>query len=132
MNRRSERDPSGLEDEVARLRAAVLRRHGLTPGQSVPQRASARAVERLAQVAVVNAHWGLASSLPYVGRVVVLAQRAIRIGLRWYINPIVEQQNRFNRATLAALHAVIAENDELRARVAEQASSTRADDESLV
>ncbi len=115
---------SGLEAEVARLRAAVLRRHNLLPGQSVPERAATRAIERVAQVAVINAHWGIASSVPVFGRVLVLAQRAIRIGLRWYINPIVEQQNAFNRATLAALHAVLSENDELRARMKEQSSTT--------
>lgn len=115
---------SGLEAEVARLRAAVLRRHDLHPGQPVPDRAATRAIERVAQAAVVNAHWGIASTVPVVGRLIVLAQRAMRIALRWYVNPIVEQQNAFNRATLAALHAVISENDELRARLTEQARDT--------
>lgn len=121
---------SGLEAEVARLRAAVLRRHDLQPSQPVPDRAATRAIERVAQAAVVNAHWGIASSVPVFGRVIVLTQRAMRIGLRWYINPIVEQQNAFNRATLAALHAVISENDELRARIAEQGRTANEQDQS--
>lgn len=120
---------SGLEAEVAQVRAAVLRRHDLLPGQPVPDRSATRAIERVAQTAVVNAHWGIASSVPVLGRVIVLAQRVVRIGLRWYINPIVEQQNAFNRATLAALHAVISENDELRARITEQRRATSEQDQ---
>ncbi len=62
----------------------------------------------------VNAHWGISASWPVGGRFEVLAKRAMRIGLRWLINPIVEQQNDFNAATLAALYELEAELAALR------------------
>ena len=52
-------------------------------------------------------------------------RRVVRYLLRWYINPIVEQQNHFNQALLAldALREVrerelLRENAELRERIA--------------
>ena len=38
-----------------------------------------------------------------MGTAVAYAQKATRVLLRWYINPIVEQQNRFNAATARAI-----------------------------
>jgi hypothetical protein len=47
-------------------------------------------------------------------KVVAIAQKMIRRLLRWYINPIIEEQNRFNAAVVAALDALVQENDRLR------------------
>lgn len=40
---------------------------------------------------------------PLVGRGFAYAKRATRLLLRWYINPIVEQQNNFNAAVSQSL-----------------------------
>jgi hypothetical protein len=69
------------------------------------------------RLATVNAHWGIASDLPIVGRFLVLFRRVLRIGLRWYINPIVDQQNAFNDAVVRALHDLETENEKLRAQL---------------
>ena len=61
-----------------------------------------------------------------LGRPLGLGRKGLRLLLRWYINPIVEQQNSFNAALLSldalgrAREAELArEVAELRARVAE-------------
>jgi hypothetical protein len=99
------------------IREAILRRHGFSDEAAVPGINQPGALEDAVSLATVNAHWGIASSLPVVGRVVVLVRRAMRIGMRWYINPIVEQQNAFNDATVRALFELQAENDALRAEL---------------
>jgi DNA-directed RNA polymerase subunit K/omega len=77
------------------------------------------AVEEAARLSVVNAHWGIASDLPIIGPILVLARRAARLALRWYINPIVEQQNAFNEAVVRALYELETENYELRSKIAQ-------------
>lgn len=47
----------------------------------------------------VSAHLPLRGSGPLAA--VALGRRAVRFLLRWYINPIVEQQNRFNAAAVS-------------------------------
>lgn len=62
-------------------------------------------------------------------------RRVVRYLLRWYINPIVEQQNHFNQALLAldALREarereLLRENEALRARVARLEGGANAPD----
>jgi hypothetical protein len=50
-------------------------------------------------------------------KAVALAQKVVRRLLRWYINPIVEEQNRFNQSVTQALEALAAENARLRSEV---------------
>ncbi|MFL5803766.1 MAG: hypothetical protein ACJ8CR_18735 [Roseiflexaceae bacterium] len=65
----------------------------------------------------VNAHWPLAgATLPQ--RVIALLNKLVRRYLRWYINPIVEQQNAANAAFTIALMRLIALDAERRAEVA--------------
>jgi hypothetical protein len=73
-----------------------------------------RALSEARRLARVNAHWGVTSSWPVAGRIEILAKRAMRIAARWYINPIVEQQNEFNLAVLGALYEIEAELAALR------------------
>lgn len=47
-------------------------------------------------------------------KVVAMAQKASRRLLQWYINPIVEQQNRFNKAVVQTLETVWQQNAQLR------------------
>ena len=57
----------------------------------------------------VNDTWFVSAHLPItwdrrvIGRVGAYTKRLVRLLLRWYINPIVEQQNRFNAATARAI-----------------------------
>ena len=74
--------------------------------------------------AVVNAHLPLTAA-GRLGAALGLGRKATRFLLRWYINPIVEQQNHFNAALLSldALNGarereLLREIEELRARVA--------------
>ena len=86
--------------------------------------------ERWAQV---NAHLPLTTS-GRLGGALGLGRKATRFLLRWYINPIVEQQNHFNAALLsldalnrAREQELVREVAELRARVAALEAERAAD-----
>jgi hypothetical protein len=55
---------------------------------------------------VISAHWPIVG-VGLVGRIVAALQKITRRVLRWYINPIVEQQNAFNDAALRAMRLMI-------------------------
>ena len=107
-----------LRRQSRRIREAVLARHGYAPDAHVAPAASAARLDAVAQLARVSAHWGIASNTPLVGPLLVYWRRALRIVLRWYINPIVEQQNAFNQAVSRALFDLQSENEELRVELA--------------
>jgi hypothetical protein len=62
-----------------------------------------------------------------LARLAALAQKLVRRALSWYIEPLVEDQNRFNQAVVAALEALAQENallaGELRASRAQEIRS---------
>lgn len=84
-----------------------------------------RLIDDATRVSRVSAHWGIVPSWPVAGRLEVLGKRVIRIMLRWYINPIVEQQNDFNSAVLRALYEIESEVDALRAELGASPESER-------
>ncbi len=57
-------------------------------------------VGRLRRLADVELDFPSGSDRPLVGGAVRLAKKAVRRALRWYVAPIMEQQSRFNHATL--------------------------------
>lgn len=116
-----------LQVQVERVRAALLDRHGYAPGMELPRDLARSPLEDVQRLATVNAHWGIASDLPVVGRFLVLFRRVLRIGLRWYINPIVDQQNAFNDAVVRALHDLETENEKLRAQIRSAADGSSDD-----
>jgi hypothetical protein len=61
----------------------------------------------------VSAHLPVTWDLRIVGRLGAYTKRLVRILLRWYINPIVEQQNRFNSATARAIVEITAYQERL-------------------
>lgn len=78
---------------------------------------SSRVLELMRQRVEVEAHWPIA--WPYWppglwAKVVALWQKLIRRLLCWYINPLVKQQNEFNRATLYAVQSLSHEISSLR------------------
>ena len=64
--------------------------------------------------AKVNSHLPLLWEDMIVGRLRALVQRVVRRLLRWYINPIVDQQNVYNAAAAKALTLLAADNARLR------------------
>lgn len=101
------------------LRAEVRARR-VAQGQIEPsplERDLQRSLDEIELYRVVSAHWPLlGKTLPQ--RAVALLNKLVRRYLRWYINPIVEQQNAANVATRAALLAIIRLDAERRAQVA--------------
>jgi len=75
-------------------------------------------LRQAADLAHISAHFPIMWRIPVVGRLLSLVQRAMRIGLRWYINPIVDQINDFNEATVTALNTITARQEALAARIA--------------
>jgi hypothetical protein len=55
---------------------------------------------------VISAHLPLKNN-GILGRFITMAQKIIRRLLRWYINPIVEQQNMYNDAVMRTMQALV-------------------------
>ncbi|MGQ9925436.1 MAG: hypothetical protein ACUVS4_01070 [Chloroflexaceae bacterium] len=85
---------------------------------SALERELGHAAEQLEITRVVSAHWPLEGRTLYE-RAWILVHKVVRRGLRWYINPIVEQQNAFNESAARALRLLIESHAELRARIAD-------------
>ncbi|MDQ2807637.1 MAG: hypothetical protein M3Z04_12125 [Chloroflexota bacterium] len=62
-----------------------------------------QSVDEVNDLWFVSAHLPITWRVPGLGTALAYAQKATRVLLRWYINPIVEQQNRFNSAVARAL-----------------------------
>jgi hypothetical protein len=92
-----------IEQTLAELRAAVRREAGYLTEDEIPTGPQLSSVRDAADLSSVSAHLPLQSTLPVIGPLIVFAQRVLRLGLRWYINPIVEQQNAFNDSVVRAL-----------------------------
>lgn len=109
-------DDETVANQVANLRQALLERHGVkSENELIANSSIDSALLAATRQARITAHWGITPTLPVLGRLEVLAKRVMRLGLRWYLNPIVEQQNSFNDAVVTALYELRAENDRLRA-----------------
>ena len=110
----------GSQDRAAaairQIRAEIERS---VPAERIEAEASIeRSLQVLRQRASINAHWGIVPTWPVLGRIEVLGKRVLRILLRWYINPIVEQQNQFNLAVIAAIHDIEAQVHALSSDIA--------------
>ncbi len=100
------------------IRSAVRRKAGYSTESDVPDSTSTSTmVSELADLAVVSAHLPVTWSTPVIGRAISLAKRGTRILLRWYINPIVEQQNTFNEALVKAVAALDEHQRDLERRL---------------
>lgn len=104
---------SAIEVTMREIRERVAA--GRSEEAAVRARNLERALSEARRLATVNAHWGITPTWPVAGRLEVLAKRAMRIAARWYINPIVQQQNEFNLAVLGVLYELEAELSALRA-----------------
>jgi hypothetical protein len=88
------------------VEAALTRLAARPPGQRpavtyvVPDHEVDPRMARLRSMANIRTEFHSGSARPVVGGVVRLAKRVVRRGLRWYVDPIMEQQTRFNHAVL--------------------------------
>ena len=71
-------------------------------------------IARLRTPATVEIEFPSGSARPVVGPAVRFAKRVVRRGLRWYVKPIVYQQNRFNHAVLDLAERLRLQNEQLR------------------
>lgn len=106
-----------LRAEVRARRAAEGEGGTGTPLSAV-ERELHRCAEQLEITRVVSAHWPLEGRSLYE-RGWALVHKLVRRYLRWYINPIVEQQNAFNDAGARAIRLLIEANAELRDQLAD-------------
>ncbi|KPV51201.1 hypothetical protein SE17_22575 [Kouleothrix aurantiaca] len=115
--------PAISQADVAAILAALrseVRSQRIAQGQLEPaplERDLQRSLDEIELYRVISAHWPLiGKTLPQ--RAIALVNKLVRRYLRWYINPIVEQQNAANAAITAALLAGIRLDAERRAQVA--------------
>jgi hypothetical protein len=106
--------------QVERIRVAVAARHGVT-GDALDADSQAPRLDDVARLATITAHWGITSDARLIGPLIVYWRRAVRLLLRWYINPLVEQQNSFNQAVVRALFDLQVEYEDVRAELASRA-----------
>lgn len=112
-----------LEGLRAQVRERRMAQGG--PAQSPLDREVQRALDEIELHRVISAHWPLqANTLPQ--RAITLVNKLVRRYLRWYINPIVEQQNAANAAFTIALARLIALDAARRAEVAALRAQRRA------
>lgn len=112
-------DDSDVTEIIEDVRARVRTRRA--SGQAGLHNADDAALSELqAAVQDANVHARVNSHLPLlwedmiVGRLRALVQRGVRRLLRWYINPIVDQQNVYNAASAKAITLLAADNARLR------------------
>jgi hypothetical protein len=95
-----------LNDLSARIRANASNGGAATALTREELRVLHEALHELELTRVISAHWPI-QGVGLVGRVIAVLQKLTRRLLRWYINPIVEQQNAFNDAALRAMRLMI-------------------------
>lgn len=104
-----------IEATLVAIKQRVRERQGLDPnGPDEPPAEARGALIEAMEAAHISAHTPILWELPVLGRGIALTKRIVRILLRWYINPIVDQQNDFNAATVRALNELAAENERMR------------------
>jgi hypothetical protein len=66
---------------------------------------------------VVSVHWPLQGQT-FPQKIIAMLNKAVRRYLRWYINPIAEQQNNANDAIVRTLHGLVTTLEEQHAEIA--------------
>ena len=127
MDRLTGRDSAGqlsgaeVEATLAEIRRRVRARHGLPPDGPDDEPAgldqARSALTAAMDAAHISAHFPILWDVPVAGRALALTKRVVRLLLRWYINPIVDQQNDFNAAVVRALNELAANQERLRLEI---------------
>jgi len=104
-----------------RLKEEVRRRK---PAETDPMLTERTAILRRVYATMrVNPHLPIGwPKLPpgILPKLVVVIQKVVRRLLRWYINPIVEQQNAFNSASTGTMESLVQQMERLEASVVQQ------------
>jgi hypothetical protein len=107
-----------VEATLAAIKWRVRERQGLAEdGPDEPPVEARSALTEAMDAAHISAHTPILWDVPVIGRGIALTKRTVRLLLRWYINPIVDQQNDFNAAVVRALAELSAEVERLKAEV---------------
>jgi hypothetical protein len=107
-----------VEATLGAIKRRVRERQGLAPdGPDEPPAEARSALTEAMDAAHISAHTPILWDVPVVGRGIALTKRTVRLLLRWYINPIVDQQNDFNAAVVRALAELSAEVERLKYEV---------------
>ncbi len=110
--------PPDVATILEQLRSEVRARR-LAAGQSAPsavEQELRRSLDEIELHRVVSAHWPLKGrTLPE--RLLVFVNKLVRRFLRWYINPIVEQQNAYNDTMARSLRLLADAYTELAEQV---------------
>jgi hypothetical protein len=104
---------------LEQLRAEVRARR-LTQGRaelSSVERELQRALDEIELHRIVSAHWPLYGKTP-LQKAIALVNKLVRRYLRWYVNPIVEQQNAYNDAVAHTLRLLAEAYAELGEQIA--------------
>ncbi|NFI51512.1 methyltransferase domain-containing protein [Clostridium botulinum] len=54
----------------------------------------------------ITSYWAITSHRKFIGKFLILGKKVARKLLKWYIDPIVEQQNEFNGSVTASINAL--------------------------
>jgi|HigsolmetaAR202D_1030399.scaffolds.fasta_scaffold04281_2 hypothetical protein len=113
------------------LRAEVKARRQANPGaeRTALELQLERAIEQIEITRVVSAHWPLEGS-NLIQRAWVLVHKVVRRYLRWYINPIVDQQNAFNDSAARVLRLLAEGYADLRMQLDALQEARKDDDDS--
>ncbi len=127
--------PVDIAAIVEQLRREVRQRRQGQLDSSVHQLESsfdevelARSMEEVRANQGVSAHWPIVWKTPLQAFFAIL-QRFTRRFLRWYVNPIVEQQNAYNAAVERTLGLLVAANARLREEIVAMHGRLRAMEE---
>lgn len=111
--------------ETLRAEVRARRLSSASPAEDAIQQEIQRALDEIELHRVVSAHWPLIGhTLPQ--RVMAVINKLVRRYLRWYINPIVEQQNAYNDTVARTLRLLAESYADLAAQVAQPAPPTPA------
>ena len=97
-----------VRQQRARLDGLVAAARGLGATQRDPRFVElSGAVRQLNELWSVSAHLPITWTRPGIGAAVAFVKKVVRYLLRWYINPIVEQQNSYNAAAARAADQIV-------------------------
>jgi|YelNatPaOPRAMG01_1025707.scaffolds.fasta_scaffold126263_2 hypothetical protein len=107
---------------VEEIRRQIRLRRSAQPEAGADKEEAGDRLELARSLEEVRAHQGVSAHWPIVWRTPAQAlfaflQRLLRLLLRWYINPIVDQQNAFNAATERTLHLLVTAHSRLQDEV---------------
>lgn len=103
-------DPIDVAAIIAALHLQIQQRNNTTPNDTSfadDELQDLRdALHEMELTRVISAHLPLKNN-SFIGRFITIIQKITRRLLRWYINPIVEQQNMYNDAVMRTIQALV-------------------------